>query len=58
MNLEVAGGVPHVAIREELGEKGGRLAGQLTCVSLMPTEREKVDRFLSGIHTIEGLDST
>lgn len=48
--------VPHVAICEEQGKKGGRLAGQLTCISLMPAEREKVEPFVREFHTIEGLD--
>lgn len=53
----IAEGVPHVAIREETGEKGGRIAGQLTCISILPQERsEKLDRLLTGIHTIQGLD--
>ena len=48
--------VPHVAIREERGPGGGRLAGQLTCISLMPTEREKVEQLLRDFHNIQGLD--
>jgi hypothetical protein len=52
----VAAGIPHVAIIEETGEKGGRLAGQMTCISLMPTSREKVEPFVREIHTIEALD--
>ena len=48
--------VPHVAIREERGPGGGRIAGQLTCLSLMPTEREKVEQILREFHNIEGLD--
>ncbi len=49
-------GIPFVGIREETGEKGGRLAGQLTCISLMPTEREKVEHLLNDFHNIEALD--
>lgn len=52
----IAAGVPHVAIREEEGEKGGRIAGQLTVISFVPTARAQVEHFLDGIHTIEGLD--
>lgn len=50
--------VPHVAIREETGPKGGRLAGQLTCVSVMPTEDAdgKVRALLSDFVFIEKLD--
>jgi hypothetical protein len=56
----LSAGVPHVAIREEEGEKGGRLAGQLTCVSLVPTDVEQlpesVKRALNEFHRIEALD--
>jgi hypothetical protein len=52
-----AAGFPHVAIREELGEKGGRLAGQLTCISLMPCDRELVEPIVREFHTIEALDA-
>lgn len=52
-----AAGVPHVAIREEEGEKGGRIAGQLTVVSFMPAEPGPLQRHLNGIHTIECLDA-
>lgn len=49
--------VPHVAIREEMGEKGGRLAGELTCISFMPADPAPLQRYLNGIHTIEKLDA-
>lgn len=52
----IAAGIPHLAVIEEEGEKGGRIAGQLTCISLMPSAREKVEPFVREIHTIEGLD--
>lgn len=52
----LAAKVPHVAIRGEQGENGGRLAGQLTCISLMPAERDQVEPFVREFHTINGLD--
>lgn len=52
----LAAKVPHVAIREEHGEGGGRLAGQLTCISLMPADRAQVEPFVREFHTIEGLE--
>jgi hypothetical protein len=48
--------LPHVAVREESGPKGGRLAGPLTCISLMPMERERVEHLLRDFHNIEALD--
>lgn len=52
----IAAGVPHLAIIEEAGEKGGRLAGQMTCISLLPSPREQVEPYVREIHTIVGLD--
>jgi hypothetical protein len=48
--------IPHVAIREEEGEKGRRLAGQLTCVSLMPSEDPALRQLLNEFVEIKGLD--
>lgn len=52
----IAAVVPHVAIREEEGERGRRIAGQLTCISLMPSNDPALRKLLNDFVEIKGLD--
>jgi hypothetical protein len=48
--------VHHVAIREETGPGGRRLAGQLTCISLMPSSDPVLRELLNDFQEVRGLD--
>jgi len=52
----IAVSVPHVAIREETGPGGRRLAGQLTCISLMPSSDPALRDLLNNFQEIKALD--